>query len=423
MVNERRNTRRKFLFALIFFPLGLFLYGAGELEENSDNEIEAQTLYNTGFSLKEELLDYCEGKEILSVSISEVIVHPAYAEQIRIDMEFDGRGNLHSRFVDKTNPRKQSRYIYSYHYDEKGNLVEESSHFTFTDYSRGGEISRQQNRIEQSLYEYDAEGALARITDPRTGTVKEFAYDGQGRLVRMERIKDGAAASSRKYLYGTRGLLDEVTIEYNGTDEGQVFTNVYEYATENDYCIRQYDADSNLVYMTCVEYDSSGNLLAKQMYKGTELAYSFRYEYDSRGNQVLNESKYCGENWGSQWFGRQIREYDSQNRITAYFEYSDDRNPETDEFQLYRKTGYKYEDGHTTVIRENLVENTLENRKDVYRENGLTRRIREERYSRGELYRTLITEYSYDGNRITAETTDGEGEQDRRVELTFECAP
>ena len=116
--------------------------------------------------------------------------------------------------------------VYTYEYDENGNLLSSSSHYTTYSMEDGAEIACDANDV----YTYDANGncihyELTYVSgDETTEYTSEYAYDDAGRMLSGKDYTNGELDSEEQCTYDDAGnlLLSETT-----STDGSVRTTEY----------------------------------------------------------------------------------------------------------------------------------------------------------------------------------------------------
>jgi YD repeat-containing protein len=195
-------------------------------------------------------------------------------------------------------------------YDANGNL---------TTATAGLEESAGNRRVTQNVY--DAFDRLDTVTDP-LGHVRDYAYDGAGRLTQGKVLADGTTLLSQvDYTYDlsgrnteiARALLDAsgavISGTVNGVDTGNgVSTTTITYTAASD--VKTVDFEG---HVTEYAYDTLLRLASVTDPKGNVVAYS----YDGNSNVVEATSTEQDDTGGPDQEFQTLLSYDQLNRLVA----------------------------------------------------------------------------------------------------------
>ena len=233
---------------------------------------------------------------------SEVTYSPRGATTVYYEYDEYGKTLLELYFSSHSG----SMSSYTYRYDDKENLIEQT-------YCQG-------DFSESVVYEYDENNNPLRKHD--WYGVIEIECDANGRVVRISNEKGEEIIKT----YDENGRLVEYVIKYN---EGDLI-ETYEYDARGR-CVRMtQESDYGVSSVTTWVYDERGKLLKNETVQANDLFRSTEYEYDEKGNCIkeTQRSSFSDNLYVISWKydenGNQIEEHGAT--YSSYYEYDANRN-------------------------------------------------------------------------------------------------
>lgn len=176
--------------------------------------------------------------------------------------------------------------VYTYEYDENGNLLSSSSHYITYSMEDGTEIACDTNYV----YTYDTNGNRIRyeltyvLGDETTVTEREYTYDDAGLMLSSKSYTNGELASEEQCTYDDAGnlLLSETT-----STDGSVRSAEYTYDDAGNLLRKETATDGMTEYIDT--YDEAGNMLSETTYSDGEVSGETTYTYDSEGRKIQED--------------------------------------------------------------------------------------------------------------------------------------
>lgn len=235
---------------------------------------------------------------------SEVTYSPRRATTVYYEYDEYGKTLLELYFSSHSG----SMSSYTYRYDDKENLIEQTycqgdfSESVVYEYDENNNPLRKHDWYGVIEIECDANGRVIKITN-EDGEEIENTYDENGRRVK------------RVYRYSVGNLVE--TYEYDAKGRCVRMTSEYNYS----------GGGSSVVTWN---YDESGKLLKKETVQSNGALRSLAYEYDERGN-CIKETQYSSFldepyviSWKYDENGNKIEEHGAT--YSSYYEYDANRN-------------------------------------------------------------------------------------------------
>lgn len=396
------------------------IYAASNIEIDFDNKVDSKHINDILLPFKEELTKLNELKDIKAIKYTKKENLQTFPKYEKALYTFNTLGYLTNNNTTSKDKYKENIWNYEYKYDIENRLIKEKTEREQLRLSNG-EIKSHNRNIIIELYEYDIDGNLISKIDPETITGTTFIYDDKQRLTRRQSEYSNGRITTFSYIYNDKDKVTMVNIEYTNENGIEKQYKKVNYIDEKNISIELFSSDDSLLKKNIIKYDDKNRAVLKQELSVDTLIYQYNYEYDRNDNLILNVSKYCGSNWGSQWFGKEVWEYDSESRLVNHYKYNEDMNPETDNYELSHSTNYTYSDNKKTIVSIDTINNMFNYTKEYTYNNGLTDQIKYSTYSsNGEVYKTEVTNISYSKGRIYSETTNNKGEVVDHSELIIE---
>jgi RHS repeat-associated protein len=280
----------------------------------------------------------------------------------KIEYNYNARGNIESIVRDLTNE--------SFVYDVKGNVTDH-----YIEDKGIGTIA--------TGYEYDKINRVTKVYTPLG--VQSISYDKANRIVKSENNKNGM---SKSYTYSPQGTVNTIKTRQ---DDKLEYSEYYEYDkngnktySDENGNIKKYNYDGmgrlqrvvdNNAVQTEYEFDAYNNISKEYQLVGTDVS-TKSYYYDANNRLTLATTKYDVEQF----------DYDKEGNLTHKKEgFGKDVST----------TYYKY-DGYNRL--KNVISDTTE-AEYHYNIEGL----RDKKTVDG-----VTTRFTYDGDKIAGEYTEGE---------------
>lgn len=291
--------------------------------KNWDNIIVSETV--------ESILEYDDNYGLTNVKMYDEgmpvyeYVYGKDPDRLLVAQHIDSEGNKHpdqeysynengdylTVFDYSTLPGEDTKIYYSY--DDSGKLQKEICHSYIYDWD--GSYSSE--RIEETIYTYDAEGKILSEDTYKAGKKTRticYTYDDSGKLLE---VRDSSDYSWQIRTYDSYGNFVAVTNGYHNPSR-EAETTHYQNTYENGKLLERTGYENGVLRLY-EKYDSAGNLILALGYFWMEVdgePYRNEYEYDENGRLIRHFSSELG-NDGQRYDYTFIYTYDENGWLTS----------------------------------------------------------------------------------------------------------
>lgn len=179
-------------------------------------------------------------------------------------------------------------------------------------------------------YTYNADGSLRTVYNSEPEATVEFSYGADGSLAQEKTVMKGDQVTVKRYTYDSHGNELTVSSDVGSIGEIQTLRHEYEYDSSGNISINR-EFRNDLSVPSVVEtmtYDSAGRVAVKNetSYDGDRTESTVRnFTYDADGNNIRLDVRTVDMLDNVIFTSTELREFDSQGRITRQEIYYGDK--------------------------------------------------------------------------------------------------